>query len=145
MSRIVALLLGNYPPGTYRLASRASASTIARAVEQHGWKFFFVDGRSITDKSSFLASVEVALRFPSYFGHNWDALEECLTDLYWAPAPGYVLLYDHAGRFAAAQPGQWAIARDILTSAVAYWSQRATPMYVLLRGAGHAAGDVAKL
>lgn len=33
-----------------------------------------------------------ALRLSDYFGRNWDALEECLADLEWLPAKGYILL-----------------------------------------------------
>jgi hypothetical protein len=31
------------------------------------------------------------LQFPDYFGHNWDAFEECVRDLSWLP-PGPVVL-----------------------------------------------------
>jgi RNAse (barnase) inhibitor barstar len=37
-----------------------------------------------------------AWQFPYYFGENWDALEECLTDLEWLPASAYLLLVTHA-------------------------------------------------
>jgi len=37
-----------------------------------------------------------ALQFPDYFGENWDALDECLTDLEWLPAAGYVLFVSNA-------------------------------------------------
>ena len=40
--------------------------------------------------------VSRALNFPNYFGRNWDALDECLVDLSWLPAPAYVLLIDSA-------------------------------------------------
>src|SRR5690242_7078030 len=33
-----------------------------------------------------------AFRFPSYFGMNWDAADECLADMSWEPAAGYVAL-----------------------------------------------------
>lgn len=40
-----------------------------------------LDGTKITSKESFLKEIAEVLEFPSYFGHNWDALEDCLRDL----------------------------------------------------------------
>jgi RNAse (barnase) inhibitor barstar len=37
-----------------------------------------------------------ALQFPYYFGENWDAFDECLTDLEWLPADAYVLLIENS-------------------------------------------------
>ncbi len=34
----------------------------------------------VLDKDTLLTSVAKACDFPSYFGHNWDALWDCLTD-----------------------------------------------------------------
>lgn len=31
-----------------------------------------------------MAGLAQALEFPEYFGHNWDAAWDCLTDLTWA-------------------------------------------------------------
>jgi RNAse (barnase) inhibitor barstar len=39
--------------------------------------------RGIRSKAKLLAILADKLRFPGYFGHNWDALEECLRDLSW--------------------------------------------------------------
>jgi hypothetical protein len=33
------------------------------------------------NKEALLAAIAEALVLPDYFGHNWDALEECLHDL----------------------------------------------------------------
>jgi hypothetical protein len=42
------------------------------------------------------AGIAKAFRFPDYFGENWDALDECLRDLDWLPAPGYVFFVKRA-------------------------------------------------
>jgi len=36
--------------------------------------------------------ISAAFQFPYYFGENWNAVDECLSDLDWLPAKGYVLL-----------------------------------------------------
>jgi RNAse (barnase) inhibitor barstar len=43
-------------------------------------------------KRDLLRALAQRLNFPGYFGHNWDALEECLCDLSWLKAPGGIAL-----------------------------------------------------
>jgi Barstar (barnase inhibitor) len=39
--------------------------------------------KGIGKKHALLRTISELLRFPPYFGFNWDALEECLADLSW--------------------------------------------------------------
>jgi hypothetical protein len=74
------------------------------------------------------------MHFPKSFGHNWDALEECLTDLEWVDAEGYVLYYDHIDGLLEAHPDQFETLIEILRDAVATWKQEGSAMVVLLSG-----------
>jgi hypothetical protein len=41
--------------------------------------------RGIRSRQKLFAIYASTLRFPKYFGWNWDAFEECLRDLSWLP------------------------------------------------------------
>ncbi|MEZ0072641.1 barstar family protein [Planotetraspora sp. GP83] len=62
-----------------------------------------LDGRRCRTKESLFDHWAERLAFPSYFGGNWDAFEECLTDFLHAGVPGagsgagLVLRVEHAG------------------------------------------------
>ncbi len=40
----------------------------------------------VNDDKDLFAVISNAMHFPDYFGHNWDALDECLGDMDWLPA-----------------------------------------------------------
>lgn len=113
------------------LPAQALDASTAESM-QRGTEVFYLDGKTIHNKSSFLGKIAEVMKFPEYFGNNWDALEDCLTDLKWCPASRYILIYDAPNIFAKAEPDQWEIARNILQSSVAYWQNTSTPLDVLL-------------
>ena len=45
-------------------------------------KFIFIDSK-IKDKNDLFMIFSKKLNFPLYFGNNWDALYDCLSDLSW--------------------------------------------------------------
>ena len=55
-----------------------------------------------------------ALRFPEWFGHNWDALADCLADLSWMPADGYLLLLANTEAWQLADRESFDVAIEVL-------------------------------
>ena len=47
----------------------------------------------ISSKAELFTFLSKAIPLPNYFGHNWDALEECLGDLDWLSRPKLVLIH----------------------------------------------------
>jgi hypothetical protein len=58
------------------------------------FKIFLVKGNVATKENLFKAFKE-ELSFPDYFGNNWDAFDECLNDLSWVAAKGYLVVLEN--------------------------------------------------
>ncbi len=121
--------------GVWFLANRVEPKALASLAKRTGFAFFHVEGKNITRKEQLLNHVATALHFPGDFGHNWDALEECLTDLEWVDADGYLIYYDHIDGLLTEHPDQFETLVEILRDAVASWKEDGTAMVVLLSGA----------
>jgi Barstar (barnase inhibitor) len=50
-----------------------------------------LDAARVADEAGLFEDLARVFRFPDYFGDNWDAAADCLRDLEWLPARGYVL------------------------------------------------------
>ena len=120
--------------GVWFLPNHADVKAVQSAAKGNGFAFFHIEGKNITRKEQLLNHAATALRFPADFGHNWDALEECLTDLEWVDADGYVLYYDHIDGLLTAHPDQFETLVEILRDSVAQWKEDGEPMVVLLSG-----------
>lgn len=110
------------PSGVYRVPRARAILTAARA---HGFRVARV---ARGGKAALLRRFAAALEFPDWFGGNWDALEDCLTDLSWVPAPGYLVLIEGAGTLAA---DDFTVMREVLESAARFWSARGVPFYAV--------------
>jgi hypothetical protein len=91
-----------------------------------GFAVKIVAGGKCRTKAGLFAEVARALSFPEYFGHNWDALEECLTDLEWLPARGYVIVVTDADQLLAKpdEEDDYETFIEILADAGEAWSAR---------------------
>jgi hypothetical protein len=69
-----------------------------------------------------------ALSFPDWFGGNWDALEDCLGDLSWRQATGYVLLFRN---FEMLGKDPLGILIDVLASSTEFWVGRGRPFFAV--------------
>lgn len=133
MDTVIADLRGQRPPGIYRLAAALDPTEFAAYCQQTGWQCFVLEGEHIRTKAEFLQYCAQVMQFPDHFGQNWDALADCLTELDNSVVTQHVILYTQPERFANTEPEQFAIALEVLESAVDYWSHTDTPMYVLLQ------------
>jgi hypothetical protein len=104
-----------------------------------------LDGNKAGTRAGFFQEIAGALHFPDYFGRNWDAVYDCLTDFNWLPAAGYVLVLDGFDHLAMNEPGQWEIGLKVLREACAFWRPLSRPMYALLCGSGELAPGVPPL
>lgn len=77
-------------------------------------------------KKPLFEAMAQALDFPDWFGENWDALEDCLTDLSWRDAAGHVLIFDKP------KPGdELGVLIDVLRSSAEFWAGRGKPFFAV--------------
>ena len=110
----------------------ADTSALHDAVAPGSLAWLELDSREARNKDQFLAACARDLRFPRWFGANWDALADCLQDLSWWPTPDRVVLWRGAGHFAASAPDEFATALEIFRDAATYWRERGHVFIALL-------------
>jgi hypothetical protein len=117
-----------------RHVGRDKAEAVWAAGVAAGLRCVHIDLAGCRSKAGFLARVADALEFPWWFGQNWDALADCLGDLAWLPAEGYLLVLDNPAELRRAAPDPYAVAVDILSDAAREWGRRDTPFWVFISG-----------
>lgn len=89
-----------------------------------------VDGRNCRTKDGLMTEFAKKLKFPDYFGRNWDAVEDCLEDLEWLPlntrCGGYAIFIIHPEELLVESPADYAIFVEIVKGAGEHW---ATPSF----------------
>jgi len=125
MSKLLQRLSDPAKSGAYRSSRSDEILDATRGSPLHVVRIGLAGA---ADKDKLVARVAEALKFPAWFGGNWDALEDCLCDLSWVTAGGYVLLFEGAGQVPMVERGTLV---DILASAAAFWAERKRPFFAV--------------
>lgn len=128
MSKLLQRLSDAAESGVYRTSA---SGDILDAVRGSALQVARIGLAGATDKDALLQCIAKALAFPAWFGGNWDALEDCLSDLSWSDAGGHVLLLEGAESLPADERG---ILSDILASAASFWKDRGRPFFAVFVG-----------
>ena len=83
---------------------------------------------SIRSKQKLLRTLADELRFPDFFGYNWDALEECLRDLSWLPAGNVQIQHRDLPLSPGSQDRRTYL--KILRAAAAFWEKSGSRLLV---------------
>lgn len=119
------------------LKSRDSIESLVKPPP--GFVLKSIKGAKCKTPATLFAEFAKVMELPDYFGHNWDALEECLADLEWMPAKGYVLLLTDAEQILSQDEEDYATLLEVLSDAGEAWAsgqagmgeRPVTPFHVL--------------
>lgn len=130
MGKLLQRLSDASKSGVYRTAR---VDDILDATRGSALRVTRIGLAGVSDKTALMERVARALEFPRWFGTNWDALEDCLSDLSWPGAAGHVLLIEGEGE--SELPGdERGILVEILASAAGSWADRKRPFFAVFVG-----------
>jgi len=105
---------------------------LQRRFSENGYHVFLVDGKQIHNKTSFLKAVAKTFNFPDYFGMNWDALNDCITDSTLFSNKGALIVFSDSGQFRLSANDDWQTAINIFLDAADFWKAKGKDFYLLL-------------
>jgi len=114
--------------GSYRVDAEDDVVSTARSV---GVVAARVPLEGAGTKPELLRRLAGALGFPDWFGANWDALEDCLTDLSWRPAEGYLVLLEGVSALEDLGSEDKEMFLDILRASARFWAGQGTPFFAV--------------
>ncbi len=133
-------------PTFHVVEAEASAASEAMMTWQNaGLRVKVLRGRKMRVTPRLMDEVAAALQFPHYFGENWAALDECLSDMEWfLPSLGIVVVVRDADAVLADEPSEEleALVTAMRKASMAYakpiedgewWDRPALPFHVVLQ------------
>jgi hypothetical protein len=103
-------------------------------LEALGYAVLIVDRAPVFNKETLLHGIYQAGMFPAYFGFNWDALSDCLSDFSWFPyTKGIILVLQNAALLEARDNDSLVTLKEIIIEvATLRLSRELVPVFLLV-------------
>ena len=119
MGKLLERLKDASRSGVYRTRSDGP---MLDALAEAGMSAVKIELEGATTKAEVLQRIARSLRFPDWFGGNWDALEDCLTEV-----QGY-LLFNGCQQIG---PDDLGVLVDILASSAEFHASQGEPFFAV--------------
>ncbi|MDR2014191.1 MAG: barstar family protein [Azoarcus sp.] len=118
--------------GIHPLKEPEALADLIQACETSSLHYFAIDIADVLNKAQLLERFAETLKFPDYFGRNWDALYDVLCDREWFGNSGIVLHLKHTGSFEKLAADDWLALCATLEEAIDYWRCLNLPFWVFV-------------
>lgn len=112
----------------------ADGDALDDAAERAGMARWSVDLSGVRAKAALLDAIAKQLELPDWFGGNWDALNDSLTDLAWNHPAGVVLTLWRCDAIAQADPQTFETALEVLDAVAESCYDEDIPFWVFVDG-----------
>lgn len=117
--------------GVYFLPPTRRAATES-AAEKERLCLLKADISPDANKDTALAELGRDLEFPIWYGANFDALFDCLTDTDWQPAKGHVLMIKGIAELRSKDPDDFTTLIEVFKAAAETRKDAGSPFWILL-------------
>lgn len=124
-----ALLRQPARAGIYHLPEKLRKK-LPSACATAGFACLSADLRGIRKGDDALAAIGRDLGFPDWYGANFDALHDCLSDLSWQEGAGYAILLRGAGPLFIDDPENFATLNAVFAAAVEDWREQGVALWI---------------
>lgn len=115
-------LLSACGPEVVELGPAADAAALRARARALGWRFVELDGNAMKDKPALMEEFAKKLSLPDYFGRNWDALGDCLSDPeVFGGETGCLLA------LSGPAPAELETLRSVLVDCARFWREQSPP------------------
>lgn len=81
-----------------------------------------IEGENCQDIDSLMKEFANKLKFPSYFGENWPAFDECINDLEWLESDKYILFIRNFDKVLVNDEDSFKVLLSIMKKAIKEWT-----------------------
>jgi len=116
--------------GFEEASGQVEESAVIDSLAAKGYNIVVIDICDMRDRRDLFKAFSEQLKFPDYFGNNWDAFYDCLTDLSWLSRNTTLIVIESYGSLHARDFGTEFL--DILNDAHRYWRGKGIDFRTLL-------------
>lgn len=110
----------------------AQRGALEQSAARRGLRILVIDLSGYQEATGALRQIGADLQFPTWYGTNFDALFDCLTDPDWTAGRQSIILLVGTSRLRQANPEQFATLLEVLQAAADACREHGTPCRILL-------------